>query len=257
MIVFVLTVISVIWCVKTLAVCVEHDEAVVFYFEKYIFPFHTAALLGIAVGQSGYGSVGMVDFTNRGLQYTLFNISEWTEMVRWWLVAFGISILFMAFIQIFWTRRPKLFIRDMISMCAVFMACFGIARGCTQVDGWLNFLLIPVHLVAFILYFSWLISAGVWLIPARTLAALNRDREARERAATVQKRHQTSDNDMTQDEPDYTPAYVTDDDGNQYPVEMRGDYIVIRGSHGEVSTRWEYVKGQPYFDLGGTRFFPH
>lgn len=53
------------------------------------------------------------------------------------------------------------------------------------------------------------------------------------------------------------PVYVTDEDGNHYPVERRGDFIFIRTPQGEIETKWEYVRGQPYFDLHGKRYFPH
>ena len=53
------------------------------------------------------------------------------------------------------------------------------------------------------------------------------------------------------------PTYVTDDDGNNYTVSIDGDFLYINLPGGRISTKWEYIKGQPYFDLSGKRFYPH
>lgn len=53
------------------------------------------------------------------------------------------------------------------------------------------------------------------------------------------------------------PVYVTDEWGNSYPVEIRGDFLYIRKPNGEISTKWEYVQDKNYFYLEGTRYHLH
>lgn len=51
------------------------------------------------------------------------------------------------------------------------------------------------------------------------------------------------------------PVSVRDEAGNICRCELRGDFIYISRPNGaEVSTKWEYVKGEPYFDINGERF---
>ena len=53
------------------------------------------------------------------------------------------------------------------------------------------------------------------------------------------------------------PTYVTDDEGNSYTVHYGAGFIYLDTPNGKFSTKWEYVKGSPWFDLGGKRFYPH
>ena len=271
MILAIATIISLIWFVFIALPQYVNDKNASFYFNKYIFPFQSALLLGMEAGASGNGGFGLFDcgdpigYVKTGwnssvpqyLQYTPFNINQWDEQGIAWLIFFGISLVFIAIVQLIFCRSVKNFIRDLISMFAVLIAGCGIALLLSKLNGLLGLVATAASIPALIVKVAIFPSIIVWLIPTSTLALMNREREARERANIKQKNYQSSYANDETDETEYTPVYVTDDDGNQYPVEMRGDYIVIRGPHGEVSTRWEYVKGQSYFDLNGSRFFPH
>ena len=73
----------------------------------------------------------------------------------------------------------------------------------------------------------------------------------------IQQRYVSDDDDTYTGSHFLVPVYVTDEDGNHYPVERRGDFIFISTPQGEINTKWEYVRGQPSFDLHGKRYFPH
>lgn len=94
-------------------------------------------------------------------------------------------------------------------------------------------------------------------------AAVNSYMETKEKVKlarqmeSIQQRYASDDDDTYTGSHFLVPVYVTDEDGNHYPVERRGDFIFISTPQGEINTKWEYVRGQPYFDLHGKRYFPH
>lgn len=256
------TIISLIWIFIIALPRYVNDKNASFYVNKYIFPFHSALVLGGFMGAGVYAGSEKTAWgtVNINMKCTLFNIGEWYKEAGMWLIFFGVSLLFIAFVQLIWCRDIKAFVRDCITMAAVLIASYGVWTFLEFIEssyGILALLALPIYLVFGIANITIFPSALLWLLPTSTIAAMNRSSEARERAAIGRKPNLSSEDEDIFGETELVPTYVTDDDGNQYPVEMRGDYIVVRGPHGETSTRWEYVKGQAYFDLDGTRFFLH
>lgn len=149
------------------------DPALMFYFEKYIFPWHLAIVMGY--------------------YYSAEPTGQWAENKNIWLVALAICMLFMFFVQVIRRKSILLFVRDMVTEGAVFATAYGIDK---LIDflrngflrGFPSIILIPVEFIMGGLLLAMLpISFIIWLIPTSSLAKVNRSREAQERKQMKQR----------------------------------------------------------------------
>lgn len=101
----------------------------------------------------------------------------------------------------------------------------------------------------------------VMLMSRESIVAMNTREERTWRSARHKnRRHSTGHIDQDESVSGLSfavPTYVTDDEGNSYTVHYSAGFIYLDTPNGKFSTKWEYVKGSPYFELGGTRFYPH
>lgn len=98
--------------------------------------------------------------------------------------------------------------------------------------------------------FSFLLPMGA----IQAINAMNREQEMRPSETAAEEPEDILADHSAGD--DY-PVYVSDDEGNHYSVSIDGDFIYIYLPGGRISTKWEYIKGHPYFNLEGKRFYPH
>lgn len=234
------------------------DNASALLFEKS-FPFVFASLhLSTLAAQYGFSIIS--DAFQGGEVIKKAMLLGGAVVVKAAVIALAIGIVLIIIVEVLIRKRIGYFIRDILTLAFCFALGYTIMRivvilGSLGFPLSLLFVFLPIVRALLVICFAF--SILLWFLPNGVIAAMNRDREARERAAMRAKPRASNDEDLFAPVSAYAPVYVTDDDGNQYPVEIRGDYLVIRGNYGEISTRWEYVKGQPFFDLNGTRFFPH
>lgn len=118
------------------------------------------------------------------------------------------------------------------------------------IGGLLN---IPIGFAEFLIVIQFFFGIVVFVLPMGAITALN--------AISQESAYRSQSYASTAYDDDFStasyPVYVKDDNGNQYSVSIDGDYLYIYLPNGRISTRWEYVKGQPYFDLNGIRFYPY
>lgn len=252
MIVLLMIAIFVLWIlyIAVLPSNINLDNAVALLFEK-CFPFVIGAFyLGELVAEKGFSYI-----------YLVFLGDEVVEKST--VVVLGIGIILIFIVEYFLRKRVDYCIRDILTLAVSFIFGYTIIKIILLLMEIIPF---PLNLIfAFLpiaqsfIIIVYAFSILLWFIPNGTIAALNNDRKERERRARNNPKSSQDDHDDINiiETSEKTPNYVTDDDGNVYSVEMRGDYLVIFGPRGELSTRWEYIRGQDYFDLGGYRFFLH
>lgn len=193
---------------------------------------------------------------------TLLNITEWTGFARAMLhlTLIGGTILSIIFIV---EKDIRSFIRAWVGLAFCCLLGYEYMNLRLNITYWLannlgfigRLLNTPIGLFDFFILIQFFFGIVVFLLPLDAVKAITQ---------TSQKIHETSsdgssntDSRVIIDAPDDFPIYVSDDKGNKYSVHRGGDYIYIELPSGELSTRWEYVKGQPYFYLSGKRFYPH
>lgn len=162
---------ALVWLLAVLFLPVKgsygEDPMLAFYFEKYIFPWHLAIVMGY--------------------NYSATHTGQWEGNHTLWLIALGVCVLFMLFVQVIRRKAPLLFLRDLITEAAVFAAACGIDPLIYSLrngflSGFPSLILIPVEFIVGGLLLAVLpISFIIWLIPTSSLAELNRSREAQER----------------------------------------------------------------------------
>lgn len=233
----------------------DSDCAFGMLFEKS-FPFVFGSLyLGILTAVHGFSFFSMVfqsgDVINK--EAVLFSEIGFIEKAA--VIVSAIGVVLIVIVELFVRKRIGYCIRDVLTLASCFVVGYAFIKLLLFLKFRLILALLPIARALLIICFAF--SVLLWFVPNGMIAAMNSEREARERRLIRQKPQDTSDNEDFFEATESVPTYVTDDDGNQYPVEMRGDYLVICGSFGEVSVRWEYAEGQPYFDLNGTRYFTH
>ena len=164
-----LSIVALVWLLAVLFLPVKgsygEDPMLFFYFEKYIFPWHLAIVMGY--------------------NYSAWRTGQWEENHDLWLIALAVCILFMLFVQVIRRKAPLLFVRDIITEAAIFALCceidpliYSLRNGFLR--GFPSLILLPVEFVFGGLLLAMLpISFIIWLIPTSSLAELNRSREAR------------------------------------------------------------------------------
>lgn len=227
----------------------------------------TAINLGIIIAGSGhpYGWLsGAFDVYFIDEPMTMLNFAQWDEFAQTMLfltVAGGviISVIFgMA-------KGFRSFLRTWVGLafCISLGYCYmgvrlAVCRWLEVNLGFIGSLLnIPIGFCEFLLLIMYFLGIIVFLLPMGAIQALNamsRENETRS-GATISDESDEVIVDLS-DGGD-CPVYVSDDEGNHYSVSLDGDFLYINLPNGRISTKWEYVKGQAYFDLQGKRFYPH
>lgn len=244
------SIVSAVYFLVALGTMVMEDGAI-FYFEKYIFPVQTFYLLGCCIGQSGYGCMmGVVDGGNDGpdkIKYTLSNIKDW-DLAKYLLIGAVISLVFILVVQILLHGRFDLFLRDVGMMAALFAFGFCMGRFAVTVEGFLlKLLFLPASLLAFLCQITWLFSAVLWLIPTGAIAAMNRQREEKEREQLRRPAEQSGSDAEGQSEENASlrgfafPTYLTIGSERyrlEYSEGEKAEYYCSRT--GERRTVWKY-----------------
>jgi len=247
------------------------DEGVFDFSVKLMYAWCFSAInLGMMAGASGHplrSLSGVLESYFTPYPINLLNFPEWHPFPQLMLVLLLLGGTLTSLI-FGYAGGLRAFFRTWViyAFCGVLGYAYMVLR--LPLFGWLGerfgfigrLLNIPVGFLEVIVLIQFFLGIVVFLMPMGTIAALNESREAREKArrdrpAPAVSRHDTSD------EPETPmasiPVYVSDDDGNHYRVDWDDPYIYIDLPGGRGSVKWEYVQGQPYFYLNGTRFYPH
>ena len=166
-----LPIIALLWLLAVLFLPIKgsygEDPALAFYFEKYIFPWHLAIVMGYYCSAEPTG--------------------QWAENKDLWLIALAICVLFMFFIQVIRRKSILLFVRDIVTEGALFATAYGIDMLVNFLrngflSGFPSVILIPIEFIIGGLLLAMLpISFIIWLIPTSSLAKINHSREEKER----------------------------------------------------------------------------
>ena len=229
----------------------------------------TSLNLGLIAAASGHplrSLSGVLDSYFTDYPMTLSNFLEWNSMAQGMLVLTLIGGLIVSSLY-GWMNGPRSFIRTWVGFGFCGVLGFVLMRVRLVLFHWLGehlgflgaILNAPMILIEVVVFIQFFFGIVVFLMPSGMIASINEAREERERLARVAPADTgTSSFELAPEVDDSFPAYVTDEDGNNYQVERSGDFIYIYIPNGDrLSTKWEYVKGNPYFDLGGKRFYPH
>lgn len=237
---------------------------------KMSYAWCSAALnVGLIAAASGHplrSLSGVLDSYFTDYPMTLSNFLEWHSMAKGMLALVLIGGLIISCLYA-WMNGPLSFIRTWVGLGFCGVLGFILMRARLVIFHWLgnnlgfigrilNAPMVLIEVIVFIQFFAGII---VFLMPSGMIASLNEAREERERRAMAKPADEdTGGFGFEPEQDDGIPAYVTDDDGNNYHVERGGDFIYIYLPNGNrISTKWEYVKGSSYFDLEGKRFYPH
>lgn len=225
--------------------------------------------LGLLAAASGHplrSLSGVLDSYFTDYPMTLSNFSEWHGMAQGMLVlaligGLIVSVLYGRFNGIrsaarVWVGLAFCGVLGFVLMRARLVIFNWLGNNLGFIGRILNAPMVVIEVIVFIQFFFGIV---VFLMPSGMIASINEAREERERRAMAKPDDEDAGGfDFAPEQDDDFPTYVTDEDGNNYHVERSGDFIYISLPSGNrISTKWEYVKGNPYFDLEGKRFYPH
>lgn len=227
----------------------------------------TAVNLGIIIAGSGhpYGWLsGAFDVYFIEEPMTLLNYFQWDDFAKTMLslTLFGGLIISVIFGM---AKGLRSFLRTWVGLAFCCSLGYGYMSIRLAVCHWLevnlgfigSLLNIPIGFMEFLLLIMYFLGIIVFLLPLGAIQAINAMNQANDPMAS--QTSPMSDDPFAEDEfvSDVFPTYVSDDEGNHYSVSLDGDFIYIHLPSGRISTKWEYVKGNPYFDLNGKRYYPH
>lgn len=226
----------------------------------------TAFNLGMIVAGSGNPLVwmsGAVDGYAPNFPMELTNYAEWTGFARTMLCLTLIGGLIISII-FGMTKGLRSFIRTWVGLGFCGLLGYEYLSLRLVISRWLEVNLgffgaminIPIGFAEFLIIIQFFFGIIVFLLPLGAISALNEiSRRNEHRAPDTQTSNAFEDTENSTDAA--YPTYVTDDDGNNYSVSIGGDFLYINLPNGRISTKWEYIKGQSYFDLNGKRYYPH
>lgn len=189
---------------------------------------------------------------------TLFNVADWTGFARAMLLLTllgGIIISIIFAIE----RGFRSFLRTWVGLPLCGMFGYGYMHIRLHLTYFLadhlgfigRMLNIPIGLLEFFILIQFFFGIIAFLLPMGEPAGLSKTGRA-----TPNGSEGTSD-DISFVSDDSFPTYVSDDEGNHYSVRRDGAFIYVSLPGGEYSTKWEYIRGQSYFHLGGKRLYPN
>lgn len=170
------------------------------FFEKIIFLFLNALILGYTVGCSGVGGGGVTGgmLYSYDIKYTIFNIGEWTNWAKCFLVFMILHVILIAIVEIYARKNVHCFIRDCLTLATIFIIGFAIARlfYSLATSGFLlSMLMVLVYLGVDIYFIVWLFGMLLWFVPTGNIAKMNQIREAKERSKRGYKKVNKIDDD--------------------------------------------------------------
>lgn len=222
--------------------------------------------LGMIVAGTGnpLGSISGIIMSNASKPpMTLANYAEWTDFARNMLT---ICVFFGLFASIAFgkTKGLRSFIRTWVGLGFCGMLGYEYMTIRLPVSHWLvdnlsfigKLIIFPIGLFEFFVIMQWFLGIIAFVVPLSVFRAANKVSESN--AANRTPTESSDSFDALGNTPgEAYPTYVSDDNGNNYPASIDGDFLYIELPGGRISTKWEYVKGQPYFNLNGKRYYPH
>lgn len=238
-----------------------------------------AFLIGYLSALSGKDNSGSFLGSYAGeSKMTFFTVPQWAEFPKIALILMVFGLIFCAVVYGIFIRGGIMTVVRVYSGFPFFMA-MGYALmamrenvlemlvGATGLLRMVAYLLLAATgLIDAILCGALFLLLVVFILPDDTIEELNEMREKKERRRLAQLRSHRKSADSAvpakaaPPQDDRFPVYAADDKGNKYPVEMRGDFLYIRMSTGEVSTKWEYISDRReggYVFIQGHRFHLH
>ena len=231
----------------------------------------TSLNLGLVIAGSGHPNQALnavIDDFFTDYPMTLQNFTEWHGFAKTMLV---FTLLGGLFTLVLFTRAGGIrsFIRTLSGYGFCGMLGYVYMNIRLFVFAWLaehvgivgRLIVIPIGLMETLAFIAFFFGIVVFLLPSGAIATINAARA--ERVRSTARRAMDDDDDIDFDsvfaEKEIPfPLYVSDDEGNHYNVSKDGDFMYIYLPNGDrLSTKWEDVKGSPYFSVGGKRFFPH
>lgn len=206
---------------------------------------------------------GAIDVYIIKVPMTMLNYAEWTGFAHTMLaltliggmiisIIFGISKGLRSFIRT-WVGLAFCGMLGYEYMILRLTVTYWLKTNLGFIGGLLN---IPIGFMEFIILIQFFFGIIVFLLPMGAITALNAISRENELRRTPSAGAEPFD-DLSFSPATSYPTYVTDDEGNNYSVSIDGDYLYINLPGGRDSTRWEYVKGHPYFYVSGKRYYPH
>lgn len=226
----------------------------------------TAFNLGIIIAGSGhpYGWMsGAFDVYFTEDPMTLLNYAQWDDFAKTMLI---LTIIGGAVISVIFglAKGIRSFLRTWAGLAFCCSLGYGYMHIRLAISHWLEANLgfigglinIPIGFMEFLILIAYFLGIIVFLLPMGAIRAINAMNET---GSQPSQGISTESDESFEPEfySDSLPTYVSDDEGNHYSVSFDGDFIYINLPDGRISTKWEYVKGHPYFDLQGKRFYPH
>lgn len=228
----------------------------------------TSFIFGMIVAGSGHPHGAMsVAFEGFFLDspMTLLNYEQWSEyahkMLNYTIIGGTLTSIIFALL-----KGPRSCIRTWVGLafCGTLGYMYMIVR--LAITYWLAVILgflggllnIAVMLFEYLILLQYFFGIILFILPMSVIKAFNTASadDGAQKTRTRSAKPAKSENSLDHTDVPF-PAYVTDDSGNEYSVTRDGDYIYIELPGGRISTKWEYIKGQSYFDLEGKRFYPH
>ena len=229
----------------------------------WCFSAFNLGMVGAGSGNPLAWMSGAIDTYITDFPMTLLNFAQWNDFAKTMLYVTLIGGMIVSVIFLL-TKGLRSFLRTWVGLAFCCSLGYGYLSVRLVITDWLadnlgfvgKMLNIPIGFLEFIIIIQFFLGIVMFLLPMGAIQAINAmNRERHMRSAPVTS--EEPEDPLEEDSNDTYPVYVSDDAGNHYSVSIDGDFIYINYPNGRISTKWEYVKGNPYFDLHGNRFYPH